>query len=155
MQLQKCILKCENHACIRIMIILYIPLTSKKCKFQPKISIFPGNKNPFFIKPTVVWVKIFETKNINFSGLRSSYNRLTNRIKLMLPVEKYFKTLKDMIIGTKSFTVFQSGWNSGVKLWTFDEYSVVFPDKVTPDIYFTDEAVVQCDVPEIKILFRY
>ena len=28
----------------------------------------------------------------------------------------------------------------------------VFPDKVTPDIDFTDEAVVQCDVLVLKIL---
>ena len=28
----------------------------------------------------------------------------------------------------------------------------VFPDKVTSDIDFTDEAVVQCDVPVVKIL---
>ena len=28
----------------------------------------------------------------------------------------------------------------------------VFSDKVIPDIDFTDEAVVQCDVPVIKIL---
>ena len=27
-----------------------------------------------------------------------------------------------------------------------------FPDKITPDIDFTDEAVVQCDIPVIKIL---
>ena len=27
-----------------------------------------------------------------------------------------------------------------------------FPDKVTPGIGFTDEAVVQCDVPVVKIL---
>ena len=27
-----------------------------------------------------------------------------------------------------------------------------FPDKVTHDIDFTDEAVVQCDVPVVKIL---
>ena len=30
--------------------------------------------------------------------------------------------------------------------------SGTFPDKVTPDIDFTDEAVVQCDVPVVKIL---
>ena len=29
-----------------------------------------------------------------------------------------------------------------------------FPDKVTPDIDFTDEAVVQCDVPVVKILLQ-
>ena len=84
------------------MIIFYIPLTSKKCKFQLQTSIFPGNNNPFSINPTVVWVKIFEKKNISFSGLRSCYNRLANRKKLILPLEKYFKTLKDMIIGTES-----------------------------------------------------
>ena len=27
-----------------------------------------------------------------------------------------------------------------------------FPDEVTPVIDFTDEAVVQCDIPVIKIL---
>ena len=117
------------------MIILYIQLTSKKCKFQPQTSFFPGNDNPFSIKPTLVWVKIFEKKNISFSGLNSRYNRLANRKKLVLPLEKYFKTLKDMIIGTESFTIFQSGWNNGVKLWAFDEYSGAFPDNVTPDIY--------------------
>ena len=30
--------------------------------------------------------------------------------------------------------------------------SGTFPDKVTPGIDFTDEAVVQCDVPVVKIL---
>ena len=27
-----------------------------------------------------------------------------------------------------------------------------FPEKITPDIDFTDEAIVQCDIPVIKIL---
>ena len=31
--------------------------------------------------------------------------------------------------------------------------SWTFPDKVTPDIDFKDEAVVQCDVPVVKMLF--
>ena len=29
-----------------------------------------------------------------------------------------------------------------------------FLDKKIPDIDFTDEAVVQCDVPVVKIIFR-
>ena len=29
----------------------------------------------------------------------------------------------------------------------------VFPDKVTPDIVFADEAVAQCDIPVIRIPF--
>ena len=32
--------------------------------------------------------------------------------------------------------------------------SGTFPDKVTPGINFTDEAVVQCDVPVVKILLQ-
>ena len=34
-----------------------------------------------------------------------------------------------------------------------DEYSGAFPDKVTPNIDFTNELVVQCDIPDVKILF--
>ena len=49
----------------------YIPLTFKWGKFQSQTNIFPGNNNPFSIKPiTVVWIKIFE-KNINFPVLKS------------------------------------------------------------------------------------
>ena len=57
--------------------------------------------------------------------------------------------------GTKlfeSFTIFQSGRNNGVKIWAFVLLSGAFPDKVTPDIDFTGETVVQCDVPVVKIL---
>ena len=39
-----------------------------------------------------------------------------------------------MIIGTESFTVFQSGWNNGVKLQVFDKYPGILPDKVNPDM---------------------
>ena len=60
-----------------------------------------------------------------------------------------------MIIGTVSFTIFQSGWNNGVKLWAFDEYPGAYPDKVSADIDITNEVVVQCDVPDVKVLFRY
>ena len=152
MQLQKFILKCGNYPCVRIMIILYIPLTSKNCKFQPQNSIFPENNNPFSLKPTVVWVKISEKKNISSFDLRSHYNRLANKKKLILPLEKYLKTLKDMISGTELLTIFQSGRNNAVKLWAFDGYSGAFPNKVTPDIDFTDKVVVQCDVPDIKVV---
>ena len=58
-----------------------------------------------------------------------------------------------MIIDTESFAIFQSVSNNGVKLWALDEYSGAFSDKVTPDIYFTDEVVIHCDVPDVKILF--
>ena len=73
--------------------------------------------------------------------MKSHYNRLANRQKHILPLEKYFKTLQ------------YGESNNGIKLWTFDEYAEAFPDKITTDIDFTDEVVVQCDVPEVKILF--
>ena len=57
-----------------------------------------------------------------------------------------------MISGTELFIIFQSGRNNSVKLWAFDGYSGTFPYKVTTDIDFTDEAVVQCDVPDVKAL---
>ena len=57
------------------------------------------------------------------------------------PLEKYFRTLK------------YGGWNNGVKLWEFGEYPGAFADKVTADIDFTNEVVVQCDVPDVKTLF--
>ena len=57
-----------------------------------------------------------------------------------------------MISGTELFTIFQSGQNNGVKLWSFDGYSGAFPCKVTPDIEFTDELVVQCNLPDVKVV---
>ena len=53
-----------------------------------------------------------------------------------------------MIIGTastqlfESVTIFQSGQNNGVEIWTFDATTGAFPDKVTSDIDFTCETVV-------------
>ena len=49
-----------------------------------------------------------------------------NTKNLILLLEKHFKTLNDMIIGTsgtktlESFTISQSGHNNGVKTWVFD-----------------------------------
>ena len=93
-----------------------------------------------------MWVKLYEKKNINFSSLRPRYNRLTNRKKLLLPLENASKVWR-------TWSLALSVWDNGVKLWAFDEYPRVFPDKVTYDIDFTDEVVVQCDVPDVKILF--
>ena len=63
---------------------LYIPLTSKKGKFQSQ-TIFLRNTNPFSIKPTVVQVKISE-KNINISSWESLYQLQSLEIgHLMLP----------------------------------------------------------------------
>ena len=99
-------------------------------KFQIRqipCTIFPGNRNPFFIKPTFAWVKIFE-KNNSFPCLKSLYYKLANRKKLILPLEKYFKTLREILIGTvdtffthlhfftKWAKFLQSGRNNGVEI---------------------------------------
>ena len=68
----------------------------------------------FLLSLAVVWVGRlrFLKKKIFFSSFRSCYHRLANRKKLIFPLEKYFKTLNDMIIGTagtkllESFTIF-------------------------------------------------
>ena len=60
--------------------------------------------------------------------------------------------MKDTISGTELFIIFQSRRNNGVKLWAFDWYSGAFPYKVTLDTDFTDEVVVQWDVPGVKVV---
>ena len=63
---------------------LYIPLTSNKANSSQKPTFFSWKKT------TVVWVKIYGKKNL----------LQANGKKLILPLEKYFKIFKDMIIGT-------------------------------------------------------
>ena len=88
-------------------------------------------------KPTAVWVKISEKtknktkqqqkKNINFSGSRS--------------FESHFHFFKvDEIMSKYGHLMLPEA----------------FPDKITPDIDFIDEAVVQCcDISVLKILLIY
>ena len=77
---------------------LYIPLTSKLGKFQPQTNIFLGNNNPFSIKLTVAWVRFLKKKH-QFFPFEISLPQARKK-KLILSLEKYFKILKDMIIGT-------------------------------------------------------
>ena len=39
-------------------------------------------------------------------------------------------------------------------VWKYEHLMLlgVFPDKITPVLDFPDEAVVQCDIPVVKIL---
>ena len=88
------------------------------------------------------------TKKKNFSRFLSCYHRLASRKKIFLPLEKYFKTLKDMIIGTadalffESFTQFFKVGEMVVSKSGHLMLPGAFPEKVTPDIDFKDEAVV-------------
>ena len=74
--------------------LLHIPLTFKWRKFQPQAIIFLAKKaycwvgQDFWKKNTffLVWDLVTTGKQIEK--------------KLILPLKKYFKTLKDMIIGT-------------------------------------------------------
>ena len=71
--------------------------------------------------------------------MRSRYYRLTNKKRLILPLEKYFKTLIDIIIGTAGallfelFTIFQSVDEITVLKCGHLMLSRVFAHKFTPD----------------------
>ena len=69
--------------------------------------------------------------------------------------KKTYFVIRKGTVGTQpfeSFTFFQNGENNSMrKIWTFDATGA-FPYTTTPDIDFTDEAVVQCDVSVIKVL---
>ena len=90
------------------------------------------------------WSRFLKKKKINFS----CYHRLASRKKIILPLEKYFKTLKYMIIGTSDALFFESL----TQFFKVSEMMVskywhlmvpgAFPKKVTRDIDFKDEAVV-------------
>ena len=88
--------------CMHPNYVHFIPLTSKQGKFQPQTNIFLEITTLFLLSFTVVWIDRlkFLKKNISFSSLKSCYHKLANRMKLILPLEKHFKTLNNMIIGT-------------------------------------------------------
>ena len=53
----------------------------------------------------------------------------------------------------KTFTIFQSGRNNGVKIWVFDATRGISRYRKLPsDIDFTGEVIAQCYVPLVKIL---
>ena len=113
-------------------IFSYILLTSNKGKFQPQTKSFLGIANLFLLSLLLCGSRFLKKQKISFSGLRSPYNRLANTKKLILSLEKYFKLLKDTIIITESFTIFQSGQNNGVETWTFDAIQGHFQLKLHP-----------------------
>ena len=60
---------------------------------------------PLTLSLTVVWIEISKKKTPIFYSLGSCYPRLANRKKLIVPLEKYFKTLNNMINGTPAHNV--------------------------------------------------
>ena len=115
------------------LIVLF--LTSKWDKFQTQTKFSLGKK-PFL--STLCCMSQNFHKKINFLSLKSSYHRLAHKKKSTLP-QKKLQNLKDKLIGTVCFFIYL------MLKW-------VFPDKTTPDFYFTDEAVVQCYVSVVEIL---
>ena len=89
-------------------------------------------------------------------SLRSCYHKLPNRKKLILPLEKYFKTLNDMFVGTPDakpyshLQFFKVGeiMVSNISIWCYQGHF----QRVTPDIDSKDEDIFQCYVPLVKIL---
>ena len=63
---------------------------------------FYWEQQTFFIELIVKWVNSSEKKPIKFLNLKSSCQRLANTEKVTFPLKKYFKTSKDIIIGTKA-----------------------------------------------------
>ena len=80
--------------------------------------------------------------------MKYPYHRLENRKILILPLEKYFKILKNMIIGTFKVGEIMVLKHGHLML------PGAFPDKVTPGIGFTDKDVVPCDVSVVKIILQ-
>ena len=76
------------------MIILNILFTSKKCKFQPQNNIFPGNNNPFSIKPTIVWVKISEKKKHQFFRFEISLQQARKEKETYFVIRKIIKNFE-------------------------------------------------------------
>ena len=97
------------------MIIYTLHKLLKKANSSHKSTFFMGITT-FFLLSLLLCGSRFLKKKFNFSGLRSRYDRLENWKKLNLPLKKYLKSLKDMTIGTESFTVLQSGRNNGVEI---------------------------------------
>ena len=65
------------------------------CKSQKKLYMLDIYRLSLFLCGSRFLKKI-----INISSFKSPYHSLADREKLILPLEKYFKTLKDLIIGT-------------------------------------------------------
>ena len=92
----------------------------KKANSSHKPTFFLGITTLFLLNLNAVWVDRlrFLRKKTNFSSLRPCYHNLANRKNQILPLEKYFESLSDTIIGTagtkllESFTIFQSGRNN-------------------------------------------
>ena len=82
-----------------------------------------------------MWVRI-PGKNINFASLKSFYHRLANTKNLILPNSEIFQNFE--------------GCNH-LALQTHNLCHLQFFN--LGNIDFTDEAVVQCDIPVAKILF--
>ena len=90
-------------------------------------NIFSEINNPFSIKLYCLWtnrMRFLKKKNFfQFEILLAQASKQKN----LLCLEKYFKILNDVIIGTEgtklleSFKIVQSGQNHSVKTWVFDD----------------------------------
>ena len=74
---------------------------------------FTGNNDLFFIKPTVLRVKIFEKNVTNFSSFKSLYNKIGNKKKHILLQEKYFKTLKMKATVIRNISIWDKVFKNG------------------------------------------
>ena len=124
-----------------LRLFVYIPLTSNKANSSHKPTFFLRKK------PTVVQFFWSEILLPQASNQKETYfvtrKILQNKNTLALPVHNFWSHLHFFKVG---------------ELMSKYRYLMLlgaFPDKVTPDIDFIDEAVVQCyDVLVVRILFQ-
>ena len=123
-----------------LRLFVYIPLTSNKANSSHKPTFFLRKK------PTVVqffWSEILLPQASNQKETCFVTRKiLQNKNTLALPVHNFWSHLHFFKVG---------------ELMSKYRYLMLlgaFPDKVTPDIDFIDEAVVQCYVLVVRILFQ-
>ena len=100
-----------------------------------------------------------DDKKISIVPVFLSYHRPANWKKLILPLEKYFKAMKDMIIATETTKLFEPSTINKVGKIMASKYKHsmlpgAFPDKVTPEINFVDKVVFWCDISVLKTLLQ-
>ena len=136
--------------------IPYIPLTFKLGKLQPRRT--------FFLEITILFLlslllcgSVFLKKKSQLFQFEISFPQASKQ------KETHFATRK-ILQNSEGHDHWHCRHITFSVIYNFSKWAKskcwhlilpgVFPDKVTPDIDFTDETVVQCDAPVAKILLQ-
>ena len=134
------------------MIICILYQLPNKTNYSLKPT-FPLGIATLFLLNLLLCGSRFLKKIINFSGLRFRYHKLANRKRLILSLGNSFQTHWHCQHITFWVTTCQRDRPIMVSKYGYLMLSSgTFPDNVIRNFDFIDEAVVQCDVPVVKIL---